>query len=732
MELNWPNKSQALCFLSGKEKKLGNGVWIDNKSFFSHSNQFEKNTSRNGLKLRKVFGTPKDKTQNMLIYGDNLIGLKALYDKGIRVQHIYIDPPYNTGKDLYQYRDIFTHNQWLSMMYPRLKYLQKLLQDNGLIFIQINDKECAYLDLILREIFGLKNKIGSIIWRRRQSQANLKKTVSTIHDYILVYAKNKINIPNSILQNFNNLLWTNTGEFGHNQMASKEIKGYFGDKTIFDTPKPEILLYHILDNFSKEGDVILDSFAGSGTTLAVAHKMNRKWVGIENVYKSFELCKKRMQNIVQMQSNETDLKIDETIKWKGGGGFTTYGIENKEIDILPNGEGERENILEPYQRKTFQMKKGQTKINNTQKEILKLKLNHSKKDHTKSDQQSETVEIRKEINKKIQKIKSEVFEKSGQQEKNGKQNPYQSIFTFLRFKFTNLNNHNDLIKQIWKDVKKHKDVQNIPDFTQSLFSHPEFFVFCKKLLKTLHSAIRETGFLAIHCYEACYHPLKILLDEMFGEQNFIATFIWKKQMNQREIQDNEITSKKDILNIKGYWSDYIQYPYDYVILYAKNSGKMNFHKLPPSDKLYRNPDNDPRGPWISHPLVASKKSTNKKFTYKFKDGREVTRKWRYPPESILKLEEENRIHYTQPRKGVGVPRVKKFFSERLKEFRKTGKRGTTPNSLLIEEEHGILNWKYIYERNKSNCIDYKALGFKQLINFIDEITSSEEESHIII
>ena len=116
-------------------------------------------------------------------------------------------------------------------------------------------------------------------------------------------------------------LWT-YHEVGHNQDAKKEIKA-FNFETVFDTPKPERLIERVLTLGSNEGDLVLDSFLGSGTTAAVAHKMGRKWIGIELGDHCYTHCEPRLQKVV----DGTDQGgISKALNWKGGGGYKFYEL----------------------------------------------------------------------------------------------------------------------------------------------------------------------------------------------------------------------------------------------------------------------------------------------------------------------------------------------------------------------------------------------------------------------
>lgn len=162
-----------------------------------------------------------DKSENLFIEGDNLEVLKLLQKSYFeQVKMIYIDPPYNTGND-FVYKDDFRqplknyleqsgqvdsegnrlstntqasgrfHSDWLTMMYPRLKLAWNLLQDDGVIFISIDDKEVHNLRMLMNEVFGEENFIDTIIWKKRYGGGAKEKYLISMHEYILFYAKNK-------------------------------------------------------------------------------------------------------------------------------------------------------------------------------------------------------------------------------------------------------------------------------------------------------------------------------------------------------------------------------------------------------------------------------------------------------------------------------------------------------------------------------------------------------------
>ena len=171
-------------------------------------------------------GVDDENTHNLFIEGDNLEVLKLLQKSYAgRVKMIYIDPPYNTGND-YVYPDDYSepleaylqrtgqvdetgkilttnshasgrfHSNWLNMMYPRLLLSRQLLCNDGVIFISIDDTEVHNLRQVLNEIFGEENFVSTIIWQKKFARQNDAAYFSTMHDYILCYAKTSISVDN--------------------------------------------------------------------------------------------------------------------------------------------------------------------------------------------------------------------------------------------------------------------------------------------------------------------------------------------------------------------------------------------------------------------------------------------------------------------------------------------------------------------------------------------------------
>ncbi|WP_375662530.1 site-specific DNA-methyltransferase [Bartonella sp. OC16QHHD] len=381
--------------------------------------------------LEKSYHAPhqvstQDIFDNKLIFGDNLLALKALEQEYMgKVKCIYIDPPYNTGNAFEHYEDGLEHSLWLSLMRDRLELLHHLLADDGSIWISIDDDEQAYLKVMMDEIFGRQNFINNIIWQKKYAPQNDTKWLSDNHDFIMVYAKDKtiwrpqllprsndmdaryknpdndprgpwksgdlsvkrvtpkdiyeiitpsgrkVMPPNGRswamnkkkffeLLNDNRIWFGPTGsnvpsmkrflsevkngmvsmtiwpyqEVGHNQDAKKEAK-VFNSDSVFTTPKPERLMERIIQLATNPGDLVLDSFAGSGTTGAVAHKMGRKWIMIE----LGEHCHTHIIPRLKQVIDGTDQGgISKSVNWQGGGGFRYYRLAPSLLQKDPWGQ----------------------------------------------------------------------------------------------------------------------------------------------------------------------------------------------------------------------------------------------------------------------------------------------------------------------------------------------------------------------------------------------------------
>jgi adenine-specific DNA-methyltransferase len=129
---------------------------------------------------------------NRLIFGDNLLALKALEQEFTgKIKCIYIDPPYNTGSAFTHYDDGIEHSLWLSLMRDRLDLLRKLLREDGTIWVNLDDNEAHYCKVLMDEVFGRNNFVTTVIWEKTTSARNDARYFSVDQDYIFVFAKNK-------------------------------------------------------------------------------------------------------------------------------------------------------------------------------------------------------------------------------------------------------------------------------------------------------------------------------------------------------------------------------------------------------------------------------------------------------------------------------------------------------------------------------------------------------------
>lgn len=286
--------------------------------------------------------------ENLIIKGNNLIALHTLKQQFQgKVKLIYIDPPYNTGNDEFQYNDRFNHSAWLTFMHNRLQVAKELLSSDGSIYVQIDNNEVHYLKVLMDEVFGAKHFQREIIWVLR-GVSGYKSLINNYvrgHDTILFYSRgenltfNKQYLPYSKEQLAR---FSSVDEEGRKyKTITKKRRFYLDDAkgipvtdvwediasfqtivnspeiTGFGTQKPEKLIERIITISSNEGDIVLDFQLGSGTTSAVAHKLCRQYIGIEQMDYVHTISLKRMQKVM----NGGDEGISNKVNWSGGGDF---------------------------------------------------------------------------------------------------------------------------------------------------------------------------------------------------------------------------------------------------------------------------------------------------------------------------------------------------------------------------------------------------------------------------
>ncbi|STP05069.1 site-specific DNA-methyltransferase [Helicobacter acinonychis] len=395
----------------------------------------------------------KEKNTNYLIKGNNLIALHSLKKKfAKKVKCIYIDPPYNTGNDSFNYNDNFNHSSWLVFMKNRLEAAREFLSDNGVIFVQCDDNEQAYLKVLMDEVFGRENFVANLHVELSTTQgmkvASAKKgNIVKNAEYILIYSKNMENFSfirslyvakewdehysiyidpktkkretllnflkskyenitkdkivalynddkdfrDFVHKNANNIYRDNNAEINFNftqeqesNLNSGEIVEYnqylifktsnniirqllklsdaIGETDDFDAKiglrkirgdwwggfykdmmninkeanlvwkagkKPERLIKDILEISTQENDLVLDFFAGSGTTCAVAHKMKRRYIGIEQMDYIENITKARLKKVIEGEQGGISKKCD----FKGGGSFVYAELKEVNLEV---------------------------------------------------------------------------------------------------------------------------------------------------------------------------------------------------------------------------------------------------------------------------------------------------------------------------------------------------------------------------------------------------------------
>lgn len=446
-------------------------TWIGKNNAEYNIANIEPRILQEALELSNCKNDPQ--TENMIIHGDNLLALKALLPEYEgKVKCIYIDPPYNTGNAFEHYDDSVEHSTWLSLMKPRLELLRTLLSDDGVIFVQIDDNEQAYLRVLMDEIFGKNNFINTISINMKNiagasgggEDKKLKKNIEYIHlfaknylglssftgvyDYkpiselveeykeeekswkyttILFYEGDKEYIgstvdgdgneikiysrKNPVIKSINQIIkdenislkdaygkyankifqtampqssirprvmekakelgsiedlhsieyipktgknkgqiyeqfykgnqfrlfaWLrDVSEEREGKLCKKEAQGTYwnfasetknltkeGDVSFPNGKKPEALISRIVYMCTKPNDLILDSFLGSGTTAAVAHKMNRRYIGIEMGDHAYTHCKTRLDKVIEGEQGG----ISKAVGWKGGGAYKFFEL----------------------------------------------------------------------------------------------------------------------------------------------------------------------------------------------------------------------------------------------------------------------------------------------------------------------------------------------------------------------------------------------------------------------
>jgi len=294
-------------------------------------------------------------TDNLLIKGNNLLGLSSLIDVYAgKVKLIYIDPPYNTrgADDSFRYNDAFNHSTWLTFMKNRLELAKRLLAPDGAIYVQLDYNEVHYCKVLMDEIFGRANFQREIIWRIGwvSGYKTIEKNWIRNHDSILFYAKDAsrmefikqyIKYPKDYLRRDGSKpdgegyaiedTWNSYGidslsDYANDSLDSIAIVSFSKEKVgNFKGQKNEALIKRIIEAHTREGDLVLDFFSGTGTTAAVAHKMNRRWIVLEQIASQIEIAQKRLSGVIAGDS----YGISKDVGWAGGGDFVSLELAER-------------------------------------------------------------------------------------------------------------------------------------------------------------------------------------------------------------------------------------------------------------------------------------------------------------------------------------------------------------------------------------------------------------------
>ena len=407
LELTWTNKSKRL--LAAED---GSYEWVDPSDYRVAE-----------VRLLEDVGAVGDVGQeraadNLLIRGDALNALRSLARLPEFAQHYlgkvklaYLDPPFNTQQSFLHYDDNLEHSVWLTMMRDRVLQIWELLAPGGSIWVHLDDAEMAHCRVVLNEVFGSSNYLGTVIWQRRHDPRNTAQHISADHDYLMVFAKDidscrfnlmprteamtaafsnpdndprgrwrrgdlaarnpysqglySITTPSgrlipgpptgsywrvsatklAELDRDGRIYWGPNGEsrpyikrflsevaegrvvgsvwspeeVGFVRNGKEEVRRLIDGAEPFATPKPEKLLHRIVSIGSNPGDIVLDPFLGSGTTAAVAHKMGRRWLGIEREAATLDTY--AVPRLTKVVHGADPGGVTAVTGWAGGGGF---------------------------------------------------------------------------------------------------------------------------------------------------------------------------------------------------------------------------------------------------------------------------------------------------------------------------------------------------------------------------------------------------------------------------
>ena len=341
---------------------------FDAKAFSKFSRYTADGEQPVGEIKRHSDGTP---AENLIIKGNNLIALHSLAKqfKG-KIDLIYIDPPFNTEHDSFKYNDKFSRSTWLTFMKNRLEIAKYLLSEKGTIYVHIDHNEGHYLKVLMDGIFEEKFFRNEIIWNYSGWNKKLKNSFERRHDTIFMYGKSDLQYFASYFQKWaskeeyvkkrkQKLLVDGNGreyvlsDAGNGQRTKIFIEDVLEKGVVIDdvwdldklnnsskenvgftSQKREALLERIISASCPPNGIVLDYHLGSGTTAAVAHKMNRQYIGIEQMDYIETLAVERLKKVIDGEQGG----ISKAVNWQGGGEFVY-------AELAPFNETAKQQIL---------------------------------------------------------------------------------------------------------------------------------------------------------------------------------------------------------------------------------------------------------------------------------------------------------------------------------------------------------------------------------------------------
>jgi len=314
---------------------------------------------------------------NLLFHGDNKEVLASLLELGFRgkVDLIYIDPPFASNKDYMRkvelrglknlgrieedsesiiqqtmYEDIWKRDEYFQFMYERLILLKELLSETGSLLVHLDDHVGHYLKVLMDEVFSQDNFRNELIWRYRRWNIE-SNTFNRSHDVIYWYTKSnnysfcQLYEEKSLKSSAQGKAWKSiidpktgrrksiiTGEATKGVPMSdvwdiSMINPVGNERVGYATQKPEALLERIIQALTKNGDLVMDAFMGSGTTCVVSQKLGRRWIGVDINKGAIQVTSKRLQKIIKEQNKKLlDGQISKA--------FGIYKVNNYNLRIL--------------------------------------------------------------------------------------------------------------------------------------------------------------------------------------------------------------------------------------------------------------------------------------------------------------------------------------------------------------------------------------------------------------